>query len=228
MDDRDLTGQLRRSFSPYQFTRSVADVTRSHRRGRFGPRSLALGVTALAAIALWALTGTPFLGSPRVAFAGWQPMPTTADQALAVAAKSACAAASTMSLVAQDQRGNAATLLYAGSGQLSICLVLRDNTGAVVAAASGATILEGGGGALVVDTGLSAPRTADSAGLQIVAGRVGPSVKAVEVARADGVTVDATVSSGYFVAWWPTDDRAERVTAIDAVGATMTTVPGLN
>jgi hypothetical protein len=181
-------------------------------------------------VALWAVNASPFTGTSSVAFAGWQPIPTTADQALANDAKATCLADGSlppMSLVAHDQRGTAATLVYAGGGELAICLVVRDSSGAVVAATSGVSHLDGRSGALTFDTGISAPKASSYPGIRIVAGRVGPSVTSVKVSRADGLTVDATVSSGYFVAWWPTDDDALNATAIDSAGATLATVPAL-
>jgi hypothetical protein len=193
-------------------------------------RALAVGVTVVAAVALWALNASPFVGKAPVAFAGWQPVPTAADRTLANDAEATClsdASLPAMSLVAQDQRGAAATLLYAGGGELAICLVLRDSAGSVVAATSGVSHLEDRSGALRIDTGISAPKTPNDPGLRIVAGRVDQAVKSVKVLRVDSAKVDATVSSGYFVAWWPTDDDVVNVTATDAAGATLATVPGL-
>ena len=230
MEDADLADQVRWSFQRFHFARPAADVARSRDRARVMRRSLAAGVTIAAAVALWAVNASPFVGTASVAFAGWQPIPTTADQALANDAKATCLADSSlpaMSLVAQDQRGTAATLVYAGGGELAICLVVRDPSGAVVAATSGVGHVEGRSGALTFDTGISAPKAANYPGLRIVAGRVDATVKSVKVSRADGVKVDATVNSGYFVAWWPTDDDAVNATAIDSSGATLATVPAL-
>jgi hypothetical protein len=56
---------------------------------------------------------------------------------------------------------------------------------------------------------------------------VDQAVESVKVLRADGAKVDATVNSGYFVAWWPTVDEVVNVTATDSAGATLATVPGL-
>jgi hypothetical protein len=192
--------------------------------------SLAVGVTVLAAVALWALNASPFVGKAPVAFAGWQPIPTAADRTLANDAKATCLTDTSlpaMSLVAQDQRGPAATLLYAGRGELAICLVLRDAAGTVVAATSGVSHVGDVGGLLKIDTGITAPESPNYPGLGIVAGRVDQAIKGVKVSRADGVTVDATVNSGYFVAWWPTDDQVASVTATDSSGATVATAPGL-
>jgi hypothetical protein len=47
------------------------------------------------------------------------------------------------------------------------------------------------------------PRNPLSEQVGIVVGRVGAEVRAVEIRPDDGVTITATVSRGYFVAWWP-------------------------
>jgi hypothetical protein len=130
-------------------------------------------------------------------------------------------------LVAQDQRGNAATLVYADGNQLAICLVARDSAGDVVAAASGVSHLEAVAGSLSVDTGLEAPATGSSPGVRILAGRAAAPIAAVTVARADGVTVSATVRDGYFVAWWPNTSDAVSVNSTDRHGSVVEVKPGL-
>jgi hypothetical protein len=230
VEDTDVAYQVRRSFERFHFERSAGDIVRSRGRVRVMRRSLAVGVTVVAAVALWALNASPFAGKAPVAFAGWQPVPTAADPTLANDARATClsdASLPAMSLVAQDQRGVAATLLYAGGGELAICLVVRDSAGAVLYATSGVSHLEDRSGLLKIDTGISAPKVPNDPGLRIVAGRVDQAVKGVKVSRADGVKVEATVKSGYFVAWWPTDDDVVNVTATDSAGATLATVPGL-
>jgi hypothetical protein len=230
VEDADLTDQVRRAFQRFHFERSVAEVTGTHNRVRVMRASFAGAVAIAAAVALWLLNASPFVGSASVSLAGWQPIPTTSDQALANDAKATCLADSSlpaMSLVAQDQRGTAATLVYAGGAELALCLVVRDSSGAVVDATSGVSHLDARTGALTFDTGISAPKTPNYPGLRIVAGRVEPTVKGVKVSRADGLKVDATVNSGYFVAWWPTDDDPVNATAIDSSGAVLATVPAL-
>lgn len=230
MEDADLTRQVRRSFERYSFQRSAAAVSKGGRRTSVVRRSVALGATAVAVVALLVLNATSFVGAPQAAFAGWAPAPSVADRALAAAAESACLANAglpAMSLVAQDQRGNAAALVYAAGSELAICLVLKDTKGDIVTAASGVSHLEGPAGTLRVDTALAMPRSANSEGLRIVAGRVSPAAKAVNVERTSGPTVVATVASGYFVAWWPSDADATVVTAADAGGAPIATSPAL-
>lgn len=228
MEDASVSSEVRQAFDRYHFNMPVAQIAAPRRRGT-SRWVVATGI-GIVALSLWVASAFPPAGQPRVAFAGWAPVPTLSDATLAAAAASACSIgdAGPMSLVAQDQRGNAATMLYAGGGQLSICLVLRDGTGAVVAAASGLTRLAGSADPLVLDTGMSSDKSPQSDGLWIVAGRVTPEVRSVIVSRTAGPDVAATVSSGYFVAWWPTADKATTITAKDAAGTELAVVPGLH
>lgn len=228
MDDADITSQVDRAFARFRFDRDLNEIV--HGRRRRSPRrtwALVAG-TAVAVLALWAINASPFAGSPQLVLAGWEAAPTQADAALAAAAVGPCSssdpAVAAMPIVAQDQRGTAATILLAGGGELSICVVARDETGTVVAAASGLTRLEPSAKALSVDSGLSAPRTANFPGLTVIAGRVGQGVASVAITRSDGVDVTATVASGYFVAWWPSTDKASTVTAKDESGRSVSVV----
>jgi hypothetical protein len=126
-----------------------------------------------------------------------------------------------MSLKAQDQRGNAAALLYGGSNELSICLVTRDSAGDVIAAAAGFTHVASDPGTLEIDTTMAMPESGQNPGLMLVAGRVSTAAARVEIQREDGVDVHATVASGYFLAWWPTEAKAVQVVALDKAGSEL-------
>lgn len=226
MDDTDLTRQVERAFARFHFDRAVPEA-RVGRTPRAGRGWVAVG-TVVAALVLWTLNAAPSVGRPELALAGWEATPTAPDVALADAASEPCMASGlgvpAMSIVAQDQRGNAATILFAGGGQLSICVVGRDKSGTVVAAATGVSRLETTAKALSVDSGLSEPKTPNFPGLTVIAGRVGQGVSSVEVVREDGVEVTATVASGYFVAWWPTTDKAGTVVGKDESGTQVEVV----
>jgi hypothetical protein len=101
---------------------------------------------------------------------------------------------------------------------LSICVVARDETGHAVAAATGSSHLAGGIDTLSVDSGMSIPSHDGFSGLTVVAGRVERSVSRIEIARNDGTRIEATVSAGYFVAWWPTTGKAVTVAGLHADG----------
>lgn len=228
MDDADVISQVERAFARFRLDRDLNEIVQGRKR-RSSRRTLAIFAgTAIAALALWTVNASPFAGSPQLVMAGWQAAPTRSDAALAAAATGACSssdqAGAAMPIVVQDQRGTAATILFAGGGQLSICVVTRDGTGTVVAAASGETRLEPTAKTVTIDSGLSAPKTANFPGLTVIAGRVGHGAASVVITRSDGADISATVASGYFVAWWPSTDKASTVAAKDATGTTISVV----
>jgi hypothetical protein len=190
-------------------------------------RPLALAGALVVAVLLWALSTRPGVVGPAVAFVGWKPIPGAADPALAAGAVDKCHAEGA-DLVAQDQRGNAATLLFAAGEEMTICLVVEDSTGTIVSAASGGTHLATQRGAISVDTGMTVPANPDWPGLRILAGRASTAVATVTVTRSDGVEIRATVKSGYFVAWWPSDTPGSTVTARDAGGAIVAVEPAFD
>ena len=227
MDDADVAARVERAFRRYRFERPLDGLAPGTRTPHGNRRLLGLAGAGVLAVALWAALATPFAPGPTVTFAGWRPAPDAADTSLAAAATGRCQIDGVMKLVAQDQRGNAATLVYADGNQLAICLVARDSAGDVVAAASGVSHLAAVAGSLSVDTGLEAPATGNSPGVRILAGRAAAPIAAVNVTRADGVTVSATVRDGYFVAWWPNTEEAASVSAFDRYGSGVEVKPAL-
>ena len=228
MDDTELTSQVERAFARFGFDRDLSEIVQGRKR-RLSRRTLAVFAgTGIAALALWTVNASPFAGSPQLVMAGWEAAPTRSDAALAAAATGACSGSdpgvAAMPIVVQDQRGTAATILFAGGGQLSICVVARDETGRVVAAASGMTRLEATANTLTIDSGLSAPKTANFPGLTVIAGRVGQGAASVVITRSAGADITATVASGYFVAWWPSTEKASTVAAKDASGTPISVV----
>jgi hypothetical protein len=226
VDDADLIGQIERAFRPYRFTRALKDLGTPRRRNRRFAMPLAVGATVLVVIVGWAIGTSPVSVSPALAFSDWGPRPDATVADFAAAALTDCHVEQGGRLAVQDQRGSAAVLIYAGGGELTLCLVARDRTGAIVAAASGGSHLLPAPGPLSVDTGLSAPASAQSAGIRIVAGRAAAPVTAVVVTRSDGLQVTATVSSGYWVAWWPSELAEQSVSAMNSAGAVVQVAPG--
>ena len=191
---------------------------------RLAVRPIAVAAALVIAAGLLAISTRPGAVGPTVAFVGWQPIPGVADSTLASGAIPECHAADA-ELVAQDQRGNAATLLFASGRELTLCLAVEDSSGTIVAAASGGTHLGTQSGALSVDTGMSVPANPGWPGLRILAGRTSGAVATVTVTRSDGVEITATVRSGYFVAWWPSDIPGATVTARGASGTVIEVAP---
>lgn len=227
MDESAVARRVRRAYASQRFEKSLVELQSGVERHRLRPVWL-IGLAAVAAgVGLWAVMATPLpTHQTAMVLAGWEPIPTVHDPALASGAAAACdpvdaSGVSAMALLAQDQRGNAAAFLFAGSGNLLTCVAARDAGGEIVAATSGTTQLEATTSALTVENTITQPRTANFGGLVAVGGRVSQDVSSVTISRADGVSIVATVTDGYFIAWWPTDDRASRIVAIDGSGATV-------
>ena len=221
MDETHVADAIRRSFAPFRFERPVDRLSTRRTGLRLGRGAVSFAAIAVGAVVLWVASAAPFTAGPRITFAGWAPNPIAPDVALTAASESVCGmqqGTSATSLRAQDQRGTAAALLFEDGGQLSVCLVTRDNAGAVVAAAAGASHLASNPGTLAVDTTLSAPASAQNPGVMVVAGRISPAAASVDVHREDDIVVHATVTSGFFLAWWPSEAKVVQVVALDHAG----------
>jgi hypothetical protein len=162
------------------------------------PSRPALGALGLSGAAATAGAIVLLGSSAPAAFAGWSPTPTAPHPGQLAAAAAQCSAG-LGSPVITDTRGPYTAAIYAEADDSDTCLqggsVSIDqassggNQGTV---AAGQIQLSGGG----VD---------DSSGnaLTLVDGRVGAGVTAVTIERSDGSSVQATVSNGWYLAWWP-------------------------
>lgn len=178
----------------------------------------ALGAGAVAFIALVAL------GSGAApAFAGWQATPTT---------------------TAPGQPTDAAQLCPSSPPGMPApegTPVLTDTRGPYTAAiyGDGVVCLAGNGVSVESDQGPATPTLPadqvelagagmqDSAGdaLTLVDGRVGSSVTAVTIDRADGTSVQATVTGGWYLAWWPGTAAATTAEVATATGTSSQAFP---
>ena len=72
-------------------------------------------------------------------------------------------------------------------------------------------------GALTIVGGMKAGEGVDA--VSSVVGRVGPGVASVVIATGSGQRIRASLGpTGWFAAWWPTDDPYGAITAFDAAG----------
>jgi hypothetical protein len=213
---------------------SISPLPRNHRR------RLALTATAATALTAAALIIAPgFLGGPRAA--AWSAVPIT-DADAAAAAKKSCTAQvrsyevspemgkadlSRMKPVISDVRGPLVLVfLTDGSSELS-CYYEDGHAGAAGAVASTDTpsprtmapdSVAGSGGSI----------TSTSLGLtRAVTGRIGADVVSVVLDTVAKGPVTATVTGGYFAAWWPddsiTDETEDRAGPGDELkGVTVT------
>jgi hypothetical protein len=189
------------------------------RRRRIGrlPAIGALGATGIAA----AVAAIVTLGSSAApAFAGWQSTPTTPAPGQLAQAAQACGQ-DLGSPVLTDSRGPYTASIYADSTTSDVCLsgngvsmASRSTTRAPVSVAAGHIELDGGG-------------TRDGAGnaLTLVDGRTGAGVTAVTIERSDGSSVQATVTNGWYLAWWPGTVAARNAEITTASGTSTVALP---
>jgi hypothetical protein len=189
------------------------------RRRRVGklPTIGALGITGIAA----AFAAIVALGSSAApAFAGWQSTPTTPAPGQLAQAAQACGQ-NLGSPVLSDSRGPYTASIYANSTTSDVCLSgngvsmsSRSTSATPATVAAGQIQLNGGG-------------TRDGAGnsLTLVDGRTGASVTAVTIERSDGSSVQATVTNGWYLAWWPGTVAATTAEVTTASGTSTESVP---
>ena len=208
------------------------------RRRLLGGLSFA-GVAAAVALAVaFALGIAPAGRPPQSVWAAWQSVPTVPDETLREAAPNRCAqqlhiqpadqfAGSSLSygdlkLIAQDQRGPAAMFMFARGTDLWACMVWPNAYGTYDAMGLGLAseahplpchlewMVEGG-----AVQARGTPTDTDPL-LVTIFGRT--DADTVLVHKSDGTQVQATVSDGVFVAWWPGGGEPAGVVAYDAGG----------
>jgi hypothetical protein len=205
-------------FDPDSVARLRAIDYQPHRhRVRKLPALGALGVAGIAA----AVTAIVTLASSAApAFAGWQPTPTTPGPGQLAQAAQSCGQ-NLGNPVLTDSRGPYTASIYASATSSALCL-----TGDGVSMASGATSAS----AVTVPAGqidLGGGGSRDSAGdaLTLVDGRTGAGVTAVTIERSDGSSVQATVTNGWYLAWWPGTVTATNAQVTSASGTSTVAFP---
>jgi hypothetical protein len=228
MNDDQITQAIRHSFDRYELAIPVSDVMTDHIGRRRRWRLVAVSAVAATVVLVLAFVTQP-LGRPQAAFASWTAVPGVPDPALAAAAEEDCRQVpsprsrtpsfSHLPLVAQDQRGQAALMLFSDGDAVALCLILPDRTKSV--SAGQRTPLHG---TVEILTAIRADRTESETATLL--GQVADTVATVEIVRDDGLVIEATVSGGFFLAWWPGPAEAGEVRAYDVSGELVATLPG--
>ena len=159
-------------------------------------------------------------------FTTWSSTPLPPDAGLTAAAadpNGSCTAGpggEPVALVLQDRRTEwTAGFIFRGATTFGSC---------IVTSAQGAS--SGGSGPSPVPFGealsIDINGFGDAGGgtAHELGGQVEPEITSVLIALSDGRTVTASVGSGYWLAWWPTDAAATTVTGFDEAGAEVVTV----
>jgi hypothetical protein len=214
---------------------------RTTRRGR--ERSLmrwaTLGMAAVVAGAAVLVVGTTGGGPPN-AFAGWSVTPTTPPAGQLASAEAACAQrmpvlASLVPTVV-DARGPTSMLVYADSSTsvptprfpagrpfTTVCITGVPAFG--TSAGSGAADVP-------VDPGTILPglheewKATDGQGFGSLDGRVGLGVTGLSLVLDDGTSLVATISGGWFAAWWPTRQGVQYAEVTTSSGTSQQPVYG--
>jgi hypothetical protein len=174
-------------------------------------RRLVGGAGLAAALALAAVVVHAERADDKVALDSWTSAPAT----LAVDGVTGAACASDSDaearMVLAEQRGPFRLLLRVDRAHVTSCLVVGDSVAAsVVGPPAGAAVPDGVGASVLGYAGTAIERH----DITVAYGVVGGDVDAVVVARSDGVDVEATVTDGWWAAWWPggiDDDAVLRV-----------------
>lgn len=222
-------------------------TTPARRRGRRLVLSAASGVAVAAGAALAVLLFTAG-SRPSVAFAGWTARPSVAPQGQLGTAETECQrnnALHSLTPALVDSRGPYTLLVYTANGG-SACVTgpeLLSPTGdppivpfgSFLSASVAAREAAAGHGAPGSSTGTPAPLAADAirsavtgntmtkesaprAAYSLDIGQAGTNVTAVTLVLDDGTRVAATVSHGWFAAWWPGNSSARSAEITGASG----------
>ncbi len=228
MNDEQLAADIKRVFGRYRMEAAPVEAPLAlapthpplHRRRVLGGLSFA-GVAAAVVLAFALTFGlAPGGNPPRSAYAGWQPIPTKNDPAMRAVADASClpilGKQTVLHLTLQDQRGAVALFFYRGQGDYWACFLTPNGHGGYdpsVTGISGATAPYIG----VDHFGFTGGGTNGIAPAVAVMGETDAGKVVIE--RQDGVNVEATVSDGFFVAWWPGSAGFKNLIAYDASGS---------
>ncbi|MCL2419200.1 MAG: hypothetical protein FWD04_07900 [Conexibacteraceae bacterium] len=197
---------------------SAIDYRPRRRRIRRAPAFGALGLTGAAAAAAGVIVALGSSAAP--AFAGWQATPTKPAPSQVSRAIQNCGQ-NMGSPVLTDSRGPYTAAIYDNGNTSSVCLggngisMSSTSTSATPVSVAPGQIQAGGGG------------QRDSAGnaLTLADGHIGAGVTAVTIDLSDGSSVQATVSNGWYMAWWPGSVTAAKAEVTTASGTNTITFP---
>jgi hypothetical protein len=169
----------------------------------------ALGVSAAVA----AIVAVTLGSSAAPAFAAWSPTPTPPAAGQLAAAEQQCSA-NLGTPVLTDTRGPYTVSIYADATSSHLCL--EGASLSIASANSGPTQADVPPGQVqLLGSGIE---NSSGQSLTLVDGRIGAGVTSVTIDRSDGGSVQATVSGGWYLAWWPGTARATTADVTTAAG----------
>jgi hypothetical protein len=180
---------------------------------------VAIGAVASAAVAVGALVVVISLGAGASnAFAGWSAKPTKAAPGQLAAAQAACRRSQSpvdgLPLALADTRGPFTFAVYADSESTATCIQGPGFVSLSVAQGTAPVSVPAD------RVQLAGAHSSDRGGhlFGFAYGRTGSGVSAVTLVLADGSQVQATVTNGWFVAWWPSDQQLKSAQLTTAAG----------
>ncbi|MGA2008966.1 MAG: hypothetical protein ABSH51_00320 [Solirubrobacteraceae bacterium] len=191
-----------------------------HPRRHRVPALPALGALGASGAAAAAIAVVMLGSSAAPAFAGWSPIPTAPATGQLAAAEQACGA-NLGAPVLTDTRGPFTAAIYADATSSHTCL--QGDSMSISSSDSGAGEADVPAGHVqMFGSGLQ-----NSAGqaLTLVDGRIGAGVTSVTIDRSDGSSVQATVSGGWYLAWWPGTTPATTAQVTTSAGTAAQTFP---
>jgi hypothetical protein len=175
-------------------------------------------ITAIAAVASAAAVSAALLltSNPAPAFAGWSPTPQTASHETAAGQ---CLGGTP---VLTDARGPYTAVVYSLPDGVGTCL---QKDGSVLFSGTATGPGEKTVSPHAIGTFIATSTDAHGNKFTILYGPAGASVTAVRVEREHGAPVDATVSDGWYLAWWPDSSPVTATQVTTAEGTHNTAFP---
>ncbi|HTW13407.1 MAG TPA: hypothetical protein VME01_11725, partial [Solirubrobacteraceae bacterium] len=193
---RDVLAQRAAQIKPDSIARlSAIDY---HPRRRRGGKLPAVGVLCASATAAAIAAAVALTSGAAPAFAGWQSTPSAPAAGQLAQATQACGQG-LGSPVLTDSRGPYTAEIFAQSNTSAVCLTGDGVSMASTSTSSGPVSVPAG----QIQFGGGGRRDAAGNALTLADGQVGSGVTAVTIELSDGSSVQATVSNGWYLAWWP-------------------------
>ena len=182
-------------------------------RWRRRPALPALGALGVSGAAAAVIAVATLASSAAPAFAGWSPTPTRPAAGQLAAAQQACRA-NLGTPVLTDTRGPYTASIYADTTSSHLCL----EGGSLSIASSGSGASQADVPAGQIQLAGSGMKNSSGQALTLVDGRIGTGVTSVTIDRGDGSSIQATVSGGWYLAWWPGTVQATTAQVTTATG----------
>ncbi|MGO9973315.1 MAG: hypothetical protein ACLP01_10990 [Solirubrobacteraceae bacterium] len=187
-----------------------------HPRRRWVPALPAVGALGVSGTAVAVIAAVTLGSSAAPAFAGWTPRPTPPAAGQLAAAQQACST-NLGTPVLTDTRGPYTVSIYADATSNHTCLEGGSLSIASASIGSSAPDIPAGQVQLMG----SGVENSSGQALTLVEGRIGAGVTSVTIDRSDrsdGSSVQATVSGGWYLAWWPGTTHATTADVTSTTG----------